>query len=115
MIHDMQVPDDHRNMQARVKLISLPFKRLGLHTAAASTIIARSDSNGEDLEAFAGAGTSPFHALHLQHRHLQHGQPAYLPMCVMCSDNRLSHVAVTHAGCTSSPWVFISPCLSLPV
>ena len=68
MIHDMQVPDDHRNMQARVKLISLPFKRLGLHTAAASTIIARSDSNGEDLEAFAGAGTSPSHDLHLQHR-----------------------------------------------
>lgn len=42
--------------QAGVKLISLPSKRLGLYTAAASTIIARSDSNGEDLEAFAGAG-----------------------------------------------------------
>ena len=42
--------------QAGVKLISLPSKRLGLFTAAASTIIARSDSNGEDLEAFAGAG-----------------------------------------------------------
>ncbi len=44
--------------QAGVKLISLPSKRLGLYTAAASTIIARSDSNGEDLEAFAGAGMS---------------------------------------------------------
>ena len=44
--------------QAGVKLISLPSKRLGLFTAAASTIIARSDSNGEDLEAFAGAGMS---------------------------------------------------------
>ena len=42
--------------QAGVKLISMPSKRLGLYTAAASTIIARSDSNGEDLEAFAGAG-----------------------------------------------------------
>lgn len=42
--------------QAGVKLISLPSKRLGLYTTAASTIIARSDSNGEDLEAFAGAG-----------------------------------------------------------
>jgi len=41
-----------------VKLISLPSKRLGLYTTAASTIIARSDSNGEDLEAFAGAGMS---------------------------------------------------------
>lgn len=46
--------------QAGVKLISLPSKRLGLYTAAASTIIARSDSNGEDLEAFAGAGTSHY-------------------------------------------------------
>ena len=43
-------------VQAGVQLISLPSKRLGLYTTAATTIIARSDSNGEDLEAFAGAG-----------------------------------------------------------
>ena len=43
-------------VQAGVQLISLPSKRLGLYTTAAATIIARSDSNGEDLEAFAGAG-----------------------------------------------------------
>ncbi|KAA6428767.1 MAG: carbohydrate-binding module family 45 protein [Trebouxia sp. A1-2] len=55
--------------QAGVKLISLPSKRLGLYTAAASTIIARSDSNGEDLEAFAGAGlydSIPFPSLQEQ-------------------------------------------------
>ncbi|DBB11157.1 TPA: Phosphoglucan, water dikinase, chloroplastic [Trebouxia sp. C0006] len=55
--------------QAGVKLISLPSKRLGLFTAAARTIIARSDSNGEDLEAFAGAGlydSIPFPSLREQ-------------------------------------------------
>lgn len=48
-----------------MKLISLPSKRLGLFTAAARTIIARSDSNGEDLEAFAGAGMSHITSLHV--------------------------------------------------
>ena len=42
--------------QADVKIMSLPSKRQGLYTVTGSTIIARSDSNGEDLEAFAGAG-----------------------------------------------------------
>ena len=40
---------------AQVSLTALPSKRLGLF-AADGTLIARSDSNGEDLEAFAGAG-----------------------------------------------------------
>ena len=41
-----------------VQLLSLPSKRVGLFSdPAASNLIARSDSNGEDLEAFAGAGT----------------------------------------------------------
>ena len=40
---------------ADVRLASLPSKRLGLF-AAQPSLIARSDSNGEDLEAFAGAG-----------------------------------------------------------
>ncbi|KAL3153554.1 Phosphoglucan, water dikinase, chloroplastic [Trebouxia sp. C0009 RCD-2024] len=55
--------------KAGVQLISLPSKRLGLHTTAATTIIARSDSSGEDLEAFAGAGlydSIPFPALEEQ-------------------------------------------------
>lgn len=38
-----------------VKVNGLPSKRLGLF-AEDSTIIVRSDSNGEDLESFAGAG-----------------------------------------------------------
>ncbi|KAK9862996.1 hypothetical protein WJX84_004122 [Apatococcus fuscideae] len=37
------------------KILSLPAKRDGLFAVAAS-LIARSDSNGEDLEGFAGAG-----------------------------------------------------------
>ena len=37
------------------KILSLPAKRDGLFAPAAS-LIARSDSNGEDLEGFAGAG-----------------------------------------------------------
>lgn len=40
----------------QVSLTALPSKRLGLF-AADGTLIVRSDSNGEDLEAFAGAGT----------------------------------------------------------
>ena len=40
---------------SQVTLTALPSKRLGLF-AADGTLIARSDSNGEDLEAFAGAG-----------------------------------------------------------
>eukprot|EP00899_Mesostigma_viride_P013200 jgi/Mesvir1/21881/Mv01950-RA.1 len=36
-------------------ILSLPTKRVGLF-ATHDTLIARSDSNGEDLEAFAGAG-----------------------------------------------------------
>ena len=43
-------------LQGEVKVMSLPSKRQGLYTVSGSTIIARSDSNGEDLEAFAGAG-----------------------------------------------------------
>lgn len=65
--------------QAGVKLISLPSKRLGLYTTAASTIIARSDSNGEDLEAFAGAGMqTSFIVLFLR-------VPSYMPaiLCIL--------------------------------
>lgn len=44
--------------EPQVELLSLPSKRCGLFSpAGASNLIARSDSNGEDLEAFAGAGT----------------------------------------------------------
>lgn len=40
-----------------VELLSLPSKRVGLYPdSALPLLIARSDSNGEDLEAFAGAG-----------------------------------------------------------
>ena len=40
-----------------VELLALPSKRVGLFTdVALASLIARSDSNGEDLEAFAGAG-----------------------------------------------------------
>jgi hypothetical protein len=35
---------------------SLPSKRVGLYAPHGGTLIARSDTNGEDLEAFAGAG-----------------------------------------------------------
>ena len=41
----------------QVSLTALPSKRLGLF-AADGTLIVRSDSNGEDLEAFAGAGAT---------------------------------------------------------
>lgn len=37
-------------------VLSLPSKRSALHSPDCGTIIARSDSNGEDLEGFAGAG-----------------------------------------------------------
>ncbi|XP_024523543.1 alpha-glucan water dikinase 2 [Selaginella moellendorffii] len=37
------------------RILSLPSKRVGLF-AAEGTVIARSDSNGEDLEGFSGAG-----------------------------------------------------------
>lgn len=40
------------------KILSLPAKRDGLFAVTAS-LIARSDSNGEDLEGFAGAGELP--------------------------------------------------------
>ena len=49
----------HLFVQAEVRVMSLPSKRQGLYTVSGSTIIARSDSNGEDLEAFAGAGNFP--------------------------------------------------------
>ena len=40
-----------------VSLLSLPSKRAGLFSPSGlSNVIFRSDSNGEDLEAFAGAG-----------------------------------------------------------
>ncbi|KAF8071284.1 R1 [Scenedesmus sp. PABB004] len=38
------------------QLLSLPSKRVGLYAPPGGTLIARSDTNGEDLEAFAGAG-----------------------------------------------------------
>lgn len=37
-------------------LLSLPSKALALYAPPGGTLIARSDTNGEDLEAFAGAG-----------------------------------------------------------
>ncbi len=37
-------------------LLSLPSKRTALRAPPGGTLIARSDTNGEDLEAFAGAG-----------------------------------------------------------
>ena len=38
-----------------LQILALPAKRVGFF-AADGALIARSDSNGEDLEAFAGAG-----------------------------------------------------------
>ncbi len=38
------------------ELLSLPSKRAGLYAPPQGTLIARSDTNGEDLESFAGAG-----------------------------------------------------------
>jgi hypothetical protein len=38
------------------QLLSLPSKRVSMYTPPGGTLIARSDTNGEDLEAFAGAG-----------------------------------------------------------
>lgn len=38
------------------QLHSLPSKRVALYAPPGGTLIARSDTNGEDLEAFAGAG-----------------------------------------------------------
>eukprot|EP00386_Alphamonas_edax_P002220 GDKI01006661.1.p1 GENE.GDKI01006661.1~~GDKI01006661.1.p1 ORF type:complete len:275 (+),score=109.97 GDKI01006661.1:46-825(+) len=38
------------------KVTSLPSKRVMLQTVAGGSLICRSDSNGEDLEGFAGAG-----------------------------------------------------------
>jgi alpha-glucan, water dikinase len=38
------------------RLLGLPSKRTGLYVPAGGTVIARSDTNGEDLDAFAGAG-----------------------------------------------------------
>ena len=43
--------------QPEVSILSLPSKRAGLFShSGASNVIFRSDSNGEDLETFAGAG-----------------------------------------------------------
>ncbi|PSC73883.1 ABC transporter A family member 2 isoform B [Micractinium conductrix] len=60
------------------RLLSLPSKREGLFAdGGAPHLIARSDSNGEDLEAFAGAGlydSVPFPALN--HRAVEYsGEP----------------------------------------
>ena len=41
-----------------VEVAGLPSKRLGLFAAQGGALIVRSDSNGEDLESFAGAGMS---------------------------------------------------------
>ena len=38
--------------------MALPSKRVGFFAPSSGALIARSDSNGEDLEAFAGAGDS---------------------------------------------------------
>ncbi len=38
------------------QVLTYPSKRVGLFSPPAGSLIARSDSNGEDLEAFAGAG-----------------------------------------------------------
>ncbi len=48
---------------ATVQVLSLPSKRLGFFAPAGGALIARSDSNGEDLEAFAGAGESDSHSV----------------------------------------------------
>ena len=39
-----------------VEVAGLPSKRLGLFASPGGALIVRSDSNGEDLESFAGAG-----------------------------------------------------------
>lgn len=74
--------------QADVKIMSLPSKRQGLYTATGSTIIARSDSNGEDLEAFAGAGNL-FTAC----------------SCMQCSSN---NVLQLQTGCNQSTQTYSS-------
>lgn len=38
------------------QLLALPSKREGLFAPEGGTLIARSDTNGEDLEGYAGAG-----------------------------------------------------------
>lgn len=58
MHHSHCIHAKHLFVQAEVKVMSLPSKLQGLYTVSGSTIIARSDSNGEDLEAFAGAGNT---------------------------------------------------------
>lgn len=47
-------------------MAGLPSKRLGLFAAPGGALIVRSDSNGEDLESFAGAGMSDTHKLESQ-------------------------------------------------
>lgn len=39
-----------------MQLLALPSKRQGLFVPAEGTLIARSDTNGEDLDGYAGAG-----------------------------------------------------------
>lgn len=39
-----------------LQLLALPSKRQGLFAPEEGTLIARSDTNGEDLEGYAGAG-----------------------------------------------------------
>jgi alpha-glucan,water dikinase len=39
-----------------LQLLALPSKREGLFAPEEGTLIARSDTNGEDLEGYAGAG-----------------------------------------------------------
>ena len=39
-----------------LQLLALPSKRQGLFAPVEGTLIARSDTNGEDLEGYAGAG-----------------------------------------------------------
>ena len=48
-----------------LQILALPAKRVGFF-AVSGALIARSDSNGEDLEAFAGAG-KPFYPCALYH------------------------------------------------
>jgi alpha-glucan,water dikinase len=41
---------------SEMQLLALPSKRQGLFVPAGGTLIARSDTNGEDLAGYAGAG-----------------------------------------------------------
>ena len=48
-------PAELEQSRCSLQILALPAKRMGFF-AVDGALIARSDSNGEDLEAFAGAG-----------------------------------------------------------